>query len=98
MEGAQQKFDEEQKRLANERRNAIPKEFKIMDEGNRQKYTKYAERLIERYDANGDKVLDEKEWGKMLMSPKSADFDNSGEVTIEEYAAWMASRSRKSSK
>lgn len=55
-----------------------------------EKYTRYAERLISRFDANNDGQLTEPEWSKMLMSPKAADSNGDGAITLEEYATWTS--------
>lgn len=49
----------------------------------------YATRIVARYDKNKDQELTESEYDKMLMSPKNADADNNGRITVTEYAAWM---------
>ncbi|KAA5543237.1 EF-hand domain-containing protein [Roseiconus nitratireducens] len=59
------------------------------------KMVRYAERIIGRYDENKDGKLTASEWKSMLMSPADADVDRDGTVTIEEYAWWMQSRSKK---
>ena len=59
------------------------------------KLISYAERIIGRYDANKDKALTAAEWGKMLMNPGPADANRDGRITVEEYAAWMQSRSKR---
>ena len=59
------------------------------------KMISYAERIIGRYDANKDKKLTASEWKKMLISPAAADADRDGTITVEEYAWWMQSRSKK---
>lgn len=59
------------------------------------KMISYAERIIGRYDGNKDKKLVASEWKSMLMSPAAADFNRDGAVTVDEYAWWMQSRSKK---
>ncbi|QDV86257.1 EF-hand domain-containing protein [Planctomycetes bacterium TBK1r] len=59
------------------------------------KMVSYAERIIGRYDANGDKKLVASEWKKMLMSPADADANRDGTITVTEYAWWMQSRSKR---
>ncbi len=54
----------------------------------------YAERIISRYDTNGDDQLTRSEYGKMLMSPAAADADEDGVITVPEYAVWMQLRQR----
>ena len=63
--------------------------------GNQDRYIKYAERIISRYDKNGDDELVQTEWKAMLVSPAEADMDRNGRIGIAEYANWMQSRSRK---
>ncbi|KLU03888.1 hypothetical protein RISK_004295 [Rhodopirellula islandica] len=43
----------------------------------------------------GSGWLVEQEWQPMLMSPASADVDHDGIITVEEYAAYLARRSRR---
>ncbi|QDV64715.1 EF hand [Crateriforma conspicua] len=52
----------------------------------------YAERIVKRYDANGDGVLVPSEYENMLMKPTGADTDRDGRVSIREYAESMARR------
>ena len=59
------------------------------------KNLKYAERIIGRYDKNKDGALTASEWEKMLMNPAPADFSRDGRITIEEYAKWLQSRSKR---
>ncbi len=59
------------------------------------KYTKIAQKIVGRYDANKDSMLTVSEWSKMLMSPADADGNRDGRITIEEYAFWMQSREAK---
>ena len=60
-----------------------------------EKLMKYAERVVARYDKNGDSLLTANEYEKMLMSPAPADSDNNGVITITEYASWMQQRSKR---
>ena len=55
----------------------------------------YAKRIVDRYDKNKDGKLTASEWKTMLMSPAAADADRDGTITINEYALWMQSRSKK---
>lgn len=47
----------------------------------------WAEKMVQRYDDNGDGVLTAAEYEKMLVPPTGADTDQDGRVTVEEYAA-----------
>ena len=58
-----------------------------------EKLIKYAQKIIGRYDTNGDGALTASEWQTMLVNPQAADANKDGRVTIPEYAASMASRS-----
>lgn len=60
-----------------------------------EKYIKVGQRIIDRYDKNGDKSLTASEWEKMLMSPADADANRDGRITVEEYGLWMMSREKK---
>ena len=60
-----------------------------------EKYIKVGQRIIERYDKNGDNALTASEWEKMLMSPADADGNRDGRITVEEYGAWMMAREKK---
>ncbi|MCA9136898.1 MAG: hypothetical protein KDB00_09065 [Planctomycetales bacterium] len=55
----------------------------------------YAERIIARNDENKDNKLVASEWKKMLLSPAAADIDRDGAITVEEYAWWLESKSKK---
>lgn len=57
------------------------------------KFVRYAERVIARYDLNKDSRLSSDEYEKMLMSPKEADANKDGIISVSEYAAWMRNRS-----
>ncbi len=57
-----------------------------------EKFVKVAERIVKRYDKNGNSELTPSEWKKMLMSPAAADTNRDGKITIHEYATWMNSR------
>jgi len=59
------------------------------------KLTKYAQRIVDRYDKNQDGSLTEDEYSKMLMSPLAADLDKDGKIDLIEYARWMSDRTKK---
>ncbi len=83
-----------QVRKLNQQSRQLAEQRKLVLKGADEKMLKYAERIISRYDANGDKELSPAEYEKMLQSPEVADADENGRVTIAEYAAWLQSRSR----
>jgi Ca2+-binding EF-hand superfamily protein len=60
-----------------------------------EKFVKVAERIVKRYDKNGNGELTAAEWSTMLMSPAAADANRDGKITINEYASWMKSREKK---
>ena len=60
-----------------------------------EKLVTYAKRIIERNDKNKDNALTASEWESMLLSPAAADADRDGRITVEEYAMWMQSRSKR---
>jgi hypothetical protein len=54
------------------------------------KVLRYARRLVERYDRNGDGKLQPEEWRQMQGTPKLIDRDGDGEITLEELAQYVA--------
>ncbi|GIX00627.1 MAG: hypothetical protein KatS3mg111_3959 [Pirellulaceae bacterium] len=54
----------------------------------------WAQRQIEKYDSDGDKVLTAEEWSKMLIKPEGADADGDGKLTVEEYARFRQGQRR----
>ena len=52
----------------------------------------YANRIISKYDRNGDGKLTPDEYESMLVSPAKADLDGDGAISAAEYAAWMQAR------
>jgi hypothetical protein len=50
------------------------------------KILRYAQRLMEQYDRNGDGKLDRDEWSQMQGEPRLADLDRDGEITVTELA------------
>ena len=54
------------------------------------KVLRYARRLIERYDRDGDGKLRPEEWRQMQGTPALIDRDGNGEMTLEELAQYVA--------
>jgi len=54
------------------------------------KLDRYVRRLFERYDTNGDGVIDAAEQRQMQGNPRSIDYDADGQITREELAAFTA--------
>jgi hypothetical protein len=53
------------------------------------KVYRYAQRLIQRYDHNGDGKLQADEWRKMHGDPARADANSDGVVSVEELVQWI---------
>lgn len=49
----------------------------------------YAQRLIQRYDRNGDGQLQEEEWQRMRGQPARMDANGDGVVTLDELTQWI---------
>jgi hypothetical protein len=62
------------------------------------KLLKYAERIVSRYDTDGDRRLAPSEQKKMLLSPVQADTDQDGVITVQEYAWFLKSRQPRAEK
>ncbi|MCE9605984.1 MAG: hypothetical protein K8U03_13900 [Planctomycetia bacterium] len=58
--------------------------------GSDERVAKYAEGLLNQYDANKDGVLQKDEWSKMRGEPKKSDRDNNDLITKEELAAHLS--------
>jgi Ca2+-binding EF-hand superfamily protein len=58
------------------------------------KVRRYAERLLRRYDANGDGKLQRGEWSKMHGNPDAADVNADGVITLGELTNWIAAFGR----
>lgn len=58
------------------------------------KVLRYAEKLVAKYDADLDRRLQEPEWRRMSGTPRLADLDGDGILTVEELAQRVASYSR----
>ncbi|MEM6777352.1 MAG: EF-hand domain-containing protein [Planctomycetota bacterium] len=55
----------------------------------------YAERILGRYDTNGDGAVTASEWEAMPLSPAGADYDGDGRVTVREWAISMELRRKR---
>ena len=73
---------------SNRRREVLPISGKIL---------RYAQKLVEKYDANGDGQLQADEWGQMSGTPRLADLNGDGILTVEELAERVASYSQQRS-
>lgn len=74
--------------LSADEQNALAAQAKISPQS-----FEYATRILKRNDSNGDGVLTQDEWSTMLIDPSPADANRDGQITVEEYAAWMHRRS-----
>lgn len=54
------------------------------------KVRRYAEELIEKYDANHSGQIEEEEWAKMEGSPAAIDADKSGAISLDELLAYLS--------
>jgi len=54
------------------------------------RYMKYAEGIVDKYDTNGDGSLTSDEWSKISKDPSAGDADGNGQITPEEYATWLS--------
>lgn len=81
--------------LRNVAPNADPPEREVLPIPG--KIVRYAKKLVEKYDADGDGVLQQEEWSRMSGTPRLADLDGDGIVTVEELAERIASYSRQRS-
>ena len=48
------------------------------------KVLRYANLVIQRYDTNGDRILQQEEWAKMPGTPRAIDLDGDGRITRDE--------------
>ena len=54
------------------------------------KVVRYAQVFMQRYDTNGDGILQRDEWAKMPGTPQAIDIDGDGQVTMEELLWYFA--------
>ena len=59
------------------------------------KIFRYSQRLVEKYDSNGDGRLDESEWGRMQGNPRLVDLDRDQVITVTELAERVARYGRR---
>lgn len=55
------------------------------------KLVRYAQRIVKRYDTNGDGRLEAAEWKGMHGKPEVADANDDGQITVDEFARYAAS-------
>jgi hypothetical protein len=61
------------------------------------KILRYANRVISRYDLDGDGALRQEEWKPMHGTPSLADLNGDGQITVSEFAARVAAYARRRS-
>lgn len=54
------------------------------------KVVRYAESVLQRYDANGDGLLQHEEWARLPGAPQAMDVDGDGVLTLEELVRYAA--------
>jgi hypothetical protein len=54
------------------------------------KVLRYAQRLLDQYDRDGDNALNREEAGRMQGEPSQADEDSDGQITVQEMAEHIA--------
>ena len=52
------------------------------------RYVAYYQKLLSKYDTNGDGALVAGEWQTMSKDPSAADSDGDGRIVVNELAAW----------
>ena len=55
-------------------------------------YSEMSQRILNRYDKDSDGQLTTAEWEPMLLNPTTADADQNGRITVDEYATWLQAR------
>ena len=53
------------------------------------KVLRYATTMIQRYDTNGDGILQQEEWEKMPGTPQAIDLDGDGQITKDELVWYL---------
>jgi hypothetical protein len=56
------------------------------------RYLRYANRLLRKYDLNEDQELTPEEWKQMSESPQAADDNGDNRLTAQELLQWLKSR------
>ncbi len=54
------------------------------------KLIRYGQRIVRKYDADGDGRLSQQEWAAMQGAPRNADLDRDGQITAAEFALYAA--------
>jgi len=54
------------------------------------KVSRYAQILMQRYDQNGDGILQQEEWEKMPGTPRAIDLNGDGQITMEELTWYLS--------
>lgn len=58
------------------------------------KILRYAERVVKEHDANGDGRLEKDEWATMKGDPEQIDLDRDRQITVDEFARYIAKYGR----
>ncbi len=56
------------------------------------RYLAYYQKLLAKYDSNGDGALVADEWKSMSKDPTAADTNGDGRIVVNELAAWSMKR------